>query len=111
VSDEQAQTQADDPSGLGWRDVEPDEMLRHGDLFFNVDHWQCTQHAGQPAVDEKVYRRRIEPQQPTLGSLLSAVLWLIDAIQGVQDWKGTNVGEAIDAVETQLVHRKTEVQQ
>ena len=52
----------DDPSGPGWRDVWPDELLRHGDLFWNVDHWQATQHAGQPAVDERTYRRRIEPQ-------------------------------------------------
>ena len=55
----------DDPGGPGWRDVWPDEVLRHGDLFWNVDHWQATQHAGQPAVDERTYRRRIEQQQPS----------------------------------------------
>ena len=62
MSNEQQTQQADDPSGPGWRDVEPDELLRYGDLFRNVDHWQATQHAGQPAVDERTYRRRIEPQ-------------------------------------------------
>ena len=65
MNNEQQTQQADDPSGPGWRDVEPDELLRHGDLFWNVDHWQATQHAGQPAVDERTYRRRIEPQQPS----------------------------------------------
>jgi chromosome segregation ATPase len=63
VNNEQQTQQADDPSGDGWRDVGPDELLRHGDLFWNVDHWQATQHAGQPAVDERTYRRRIEQQQ------------------------------------------------
>ncbi len=65
MNNEQQTQQADDPSGDGWRDVEPDELLRHGDLFWNVDHWQATQHAGQPAVDERTYRRRIEQQQPS----------------------------------------------
>lgn len=63
MNSEQQTQQADDPGGPGWRDVWPDEVLRHGDLFWNVDHWQATQHAGQPAVDERTYRRRIEPQQ------------------------------------------------
>jgi ElaB/YqjD/DUF883 family membrane-anchored ribosome-binding protein len=65
MNDEQQTQATDDPSGPGWRDVEPDELLRHGDLFWHVDHWQATQHAGQPAVDERTYRRRIEPQQPS----------------------------------------------
>jgi hypothetical protein len=64
MSNEQQAT-ADDPSGDGWRDVEPDEILRHGDLFWNVDHWQATQHVGQPAVDDRTYRRRIEQLQPS----------------------------------------------
>ena len=55
---------------------------------------------------------QVSDEQKTISeNFLNAVLWLIDAIQGVQDWKGTNVGDAIDAVEAQLVHRKTEVQQ
>ena len=64
MNNEQTQ-QADDPSGPGWRWVEPDELLQFGDLFWDIDHWQATQHAGQPAVDEHTYRRRIEPQQPS----------------------------------------------
>ena len=52
-----------------------------------------------------------DEQQALPGNLLNALLWLIDAIQGVQDWKGTNVGDAIDAVEAQLSHTKKEGQQ
>jgi hypothetical protein len=52
-----------------------------------------------------------DEQQPLPENLLSAVLWLIDAIQSVQDWKGTDVGDAIDAVEAQLCSTKKEVQQ
>jgi hypothetical protein len=62
VSSEQ---QADDPSGPGWRDVEPDELLQPGDMFWDVDHWEMTQNAGRPATDYRTYRRRIEPQQPS----------------------------------------------
>ena len=67
MSDEQAQQpdQADDPSGPGWRDLEPHEILQAGDMFKHGGYWQATQHAGQPAVDEWTYRRRIEPQQPS----------------------------------------------
>jgi len=32
-------------------------------MFPNGGQWEPTQHAGQPAVDERTYRRRIEPQQ------------------------------------------------
>ena len=47
-------------------------------------------------------------RQTLSGNLLNAVLWLLDAIQGVQDWKGTDVGDAIDAVEAQLRSTKRE---
>ena len=52
-----------------------------------------------------------DERQALPGNLLNAVLWLLDAIQGVQDWKGTDVGDAIDAVEAQLCSTKREVQQ
>jgi hypothetical protein len=50
-------------------------------------------------------------RQALPGNLLNAVLWLLDAIQGVQDWKGTDVGDAIDAVEAQLCSIKRENEQ
>ena len=61
MSNEQQTQQADDPSGDGWRDVEPDELLQPGDMFWDVDHWEMTQNAGRPATDYRTYRRRIEP--------------------------------------------------
>ena len=58
--------QADDPSGPGWRDVEPDEILQTGDMFWVVDHWDVTQSVGvKSSVYGNGYRRRIEPQQPS----------------------------------------------
>jgi hypothetical protein len=59
--------QADDPSGRGWRDVGPDELLQPGDMFDNGGRWEYT---GNPGITAKegfggTYRRRIEPQQPS----------------------------------------------
>ena len=63
------QTQADDPSGPGWRWVEASELLRKGDMFRDTDRaWTATTNAGQPAIDEHTYRRRIEPPQQTSDS-------------------------------------------
>jgi len=64
VSDEQQTQQADDPSGEGWRDVEPDEILQHGDMFPNGGQWERTGNPGLRAREGRggTYRRRIEPQ-------------------------------------------------
>jgi hypothetical protein len=66
VSNEQTQ-QADDPSGPGWRDVEPDEILQPGDMFDNRGRWERTGNPGITADEGRggTYRRRIEPQQPS----------------------------------------------
>jgi len=65
VNNEQTQ-QADDPSGEGWRDVEPDEALQPGDMYPIGDHWEPTAGAGALARQCGTgYRRRIEPQQPS----------------------------------------------
>ena len=62
MSDEQQTQQADDPSGPGWRDVEPDELLQPGDMYVI---WHPTTNAGAQARQcGTAYRRRIE--QPEL---------------------------------------------
>jgi len=64
-SDEQTQ-QADDPSGLGWRDVLPGEILQAGDMYPIRERWEPTASVGAKArVCGNGYRRRIEPQQPS----------------------------------------------
>jgi hypothetical protein len=66
VNNEQQTQQADDPSGDGWRDVGPDEILQTGDMFWVVDHWEATHNAGTKSFRYgNGYRRRIEPQQPS----------------------------------------------
>jgi hypothetical protein len=67
VSNEQQAQQADDPSGDGWRDVEPDELLQPGDMFDNRGRWERTGNPGITADEGRggTYRRRIEPQQPS----------------------------------------------
>jgi len=63
VSDEQ--TIADDPSGPGWRDVGPDELLQEGDVYPIGERWEPTASVGAKArVCGNGYRRRIEQQQP-----------------------------------------------
>ncbi len=65
MNEEQTQ-QADDPSGPGWRDVGPDEILQTGDMFAVGDHWEATQNVGTKAFRYGIgYRRRIEPEQPS----------------------------------------------
>jgi hypothetical protein len=65
MSDEQQTQQADDPSGDGWRDLGPDEVLQTGDMFWVQDHWEATQNVGTKSYRYEIpYRRRIEPQQP-----------------------------------------------
>ena len=56
----------DDPSGPGWRDVEPDELLQDGDMLKNnTGLWLRTGVPGRLAREGYggTYRRRIEPQQ------------------------------------------------
>ena len=66
MSNEQQTQQADDPSGDGWRDVEPDEVLQPGDMYPIGDQWEPTAGAGALARQCGTgYRRRIEPQQPS----------------------------------------------
>ena len=66
MNNEQQTQQADDPSGDGWRDVGPDEILQTGDMFWVVDHWEATHNAGTKSFRYgNGYRRRIEPQQPS----------------------------------------------
>ena len=65
MNNEQTQ-QADDPSGDGWRDVGPDEVLQPGDMYWVVDHWERTQSVGtKSSTYGNGYRRRIEPPQPS----------------------------------------------
>ena len=54
----------DDPSGPGWRDLEPDEILQDGDMFKNGWRWEYTCNPGAQARygGNRGYRRRIEPQ-------------------------------------------------
>jgi hypothetical protein len=55
----------DDPSGPGWRDVEPDELLQDGDMLKNnTGLWLRTGVPGRLAREGYggTYRRRIEPQ-------------------------------------------------
>jgi len=62
------QATQDDPSGEGWRDVEPDELLQDGDMLKNnTGLWLRTMAPGRLARDAKgiTYRRRIEPPQPS----------------------------------------------
>jgi len=61
------QPNPDDPSGPGWRDVLPDELLQPGDMFEASGRWARTAHPGLRAGKGGggTYRRRIEPQQPT----------------------------------------------
>jgi len=64
MNNNEQRQQADDPSGPGWRDVEPDEILQTGDIFWCVDHWEATQNVGTTSsLYGNGYRRRIEPQQ------------------------------------------------
>ena len=66
MSNEQQTQQADDPSGPGWRDVGPDEILQPGDMYPIGDQWEPTAGAGALARQCGTgYRRRIEPQQPS----------------------------------------------
>ena len=63
----QPQPNPDDPSGEGWRDVEPDEILQDGDMFPNGGRWERTGNPGITAKEGRggTYRRRIGPQQPS----------------------------------------------
>ena len=63
MSDEQTQA-TDDPSGPGWRDLGPDEILQTGDMVQRHHRWSRTRAAGRPAGAQR-YRRRIEQQQPS----------------------------------------------
>ena len=97
MSDEQAQQpdQADDPSGPGWRDVEPDELLQDGDMLKNnTGLWLRTRMPGRLAREGYggTYRRRIETQQPsdsepeTMEQLREQVLTLTQERERLQSW-------------------------
>ena len=98
MSDEQQaqQTQqADDPSGDGWRDVEPDELLQDGDMLKNnTGLWLRTRVPGRFAREGYggTYRRRIEQQQPsdsepeTMEQLREQVLTLTQERERLQSW-------------------------
>ncbi len=65
MSDEQ-QTQAGEPSGPGWRDVEVGEVLQHTDMLRDGGGaWVFTEAAGIAVCDSwaRKYRRLIGPQQ------------------------------------------------
>ena len=64
MSDEQTQA-TDDPSGPGWRDVLPGEILHVGDMVQRHHGWSRTRVSGTIAGSSPRYRRRIEPQQPS----------------------------------------------
>ena len=75
MSNEQQTQQADDPSGPGWRDVLPDEILQPGDMFDNRGRWERTGNPGITADEGRggTYRRRIEQQpQPESDTELQA---------------------------------------
>ena len=68
MSDEQQTQQADDPSGPGWRDVEPKERIEQGDVYIcSGVGWLESDAIGRlPSEFPNLrYRRRIEPQQPS----------------------------------------------
>ena len=66
MNEQTQQAETDDPSGPGWRDVGPDEILQTGDMFVLIDHWEATQNVGtKSSVYGDGYRRRIEQQQPS----------------------------------------------
>jgi len=66
VRDEQQIQTTDDPSGPGWRDVGPDELLQTGDMYPIGERWEPTHGVGlQSRMCRDGYRRRIEPQQPS----------------------------------------------
>ena len=95
MSDEQTQQVADDPSGPGWRDVEPDEILQDGDMLKNnTGLWLRTRVPGRFAREGYggTYRRRIEQQQPsdsepeTMEQLREQVLTLTQERERLQSW-------------------------
>ena len=69
MNNEQQTQQADDPSGPGWRDVEPDEIIEQGDVYTDTTAgWSQSDAIGRrPSEFPPLrYRRRIEPpQQPS----------------------------------------------
>jgi len=65
MNNEQQTQQADDPSGDGWRDVEVGEILQSGDMLSDGTRFVYTDAAGSRCTWQGVYRRRIDPQQPS----------------------------------------------
>ena len=68
MSNEQQTQQADDPSGPGWRDVEPKERIEQGDVYIcSGVGWLESDAIGRlPSEFPNLrYRRRIEPPQPS----------------------------------------------
>jgi len=65
MSEQQPQATPDDPSGDGWRWVRQGETLELHDMMQAEGEWWPTKNAGQTCSKEGMYRRRIEPQQPS----------------------------------------------
>jgi len=65
VNNEQQTQQADDPSGPGWRWVRHGEKLELHDMMQADGEWWPTKNAGETCLREGMYRRRIEPPQPS----------------------------------------------
>ncbi|MEY4187603.1 MAG: hypothetical protein RIT02_2637 [Planctomycetota bacterium] len=61
----QPQAKPDDPSGDGWRWVRQGETLELHDMMQAEGEWWPTKNAGQTCSKEGMYRRRIDPQQPS----------------------------------------------
>jgi hypothetical protein len=55
----------DDPSGLGWRWVRHGEKLELHDMMQADGEWWPAKNAGKVCLREGMYRRRIEPEQPS----------------------------------------------
>ena len=67
MRDEQQIQTTDDPSGPGWRDVGPDELLQTGDMYPIGERWEPTHGVGlQSRMCRDGYRRRIEQPEPEI---------------------------------------------
>jgi len=106
----------DDPSGPGWRDVEPDELLQDGDMLKNnTGLWLRTRVPGRLAREGGggTYRRRIEPQpqpQPadTVDELRSEVSYLQNLL-GESRQRVTHLEELVTSLQRELAVAKEEL--
>ena len=100
------QTTPDDPSGPGWRDVEVGEVLRDDDMRQdNGGRWRATSRFGQPAMDERTYRRRIEQQpepQPNAAAIeeLRSEVAYVQRLLGTERQRVTQLDELVGSLRT-----------